>query len=109
MKEKYVTRKKRIRQLEKQVSQLQQQVETLTNLLDSVHQMLSPHVHVWRGVCYVNLSAITRQHPLSKLNLGADYLIPQLHPALICNPTPYTRRCTSHLRRYSHALSLEVI
>ncbi|MBD2489426.1 hypothetical protein [Aulosira sp. FACHB-615] len=40
MKEKYVTRKKRIRQLEKQVSQLQQQVETLTNLLDSVHQML---------------------------------------------------------------------
>ncbi|MBD2416075.1 hypothetical protein H6G80_03195 [Nostoc sp. FACHB-87] len=40
MKEKYVTRKKRIRQLEKQVSQLQQQVQTLTNLLDSVHQML---------------------------------------------------------------------
>lgn len=40
MKEKYVTRKKRIRQLEKQLSELQQQVETLTNLLDAVHQML---------------------------------------------------------------------
>lgn len=38
--EKYVTRKKRIRELEKQVSQLEQKIETLTDLLDSVHQML---------------------------------------------------------------------
>lgn len=40
MKPKYVTRKKRIRELEKQVSELEQKVVVLTELLDSVHQML---------------------------------------------------------------------
>ncbi|BAT56390.1 hypothetical protein NOS3756_53950 [Nostoc sp. NIES-3756] len=40
MKEKYVTRKKRIRELENKVSQLEQKIVTLTELLDSVTTML---------------------------------------------------------------------
>ncbi|MEH2279234.1 MAG: hypothetical protein V7K40_31725 [Nostoc sp.] len=37
---KYVTRKKRIRQLEKEIEQLLTQVKTLTELLDNAHGMI---------------------------------------------------------------------
>ncbi|QSJ18760.1 hypothetical protein JYQ62_08375 [Nostoc sp. UHCC 0702] len=40
MKPKYVTREKRIRQLEKEVQQLKQQVQTLTELLDFTTAMV---------------------------------------------------------------------
>ncbi|MBN4004763.1 hypothetical protein [Nostoc sp. LPT] len=37
---KYVTRKKRIRQLETEIEQLKDQVKTLTQLLDDAHGMI---------------------------------------------------------------------
>ncbi|MDZ8089030.1 MAG: hypothetical protein RMY16_26290 [Nostoc sp. DedQUE12b] len=37
---KYVTRKKRIRQLEKEIEQLRAQVKTLTELLDDAHGII---------------------------------------------------------------------
>ena len=40
IKQKYVTRKKRIRQLEKEIEQLKSQVKTLTQLLDDAHGMI---------------------------------------------------------------------
>lgn len=40
IKGKYVTRKKRIRQLEKEIEQLKNQVSTLTELLDDAHGMI---------------------------------------------------------------------
>ncbi|MEH2371503.1 hypothetical protein [Nostoc sp.] len=40
IKGKYVTRKKRIRQLEKEIEQLRDQIKTLTELLDDAHGMI---------------------------------------------------------------------